>query len=348
MKILLFLGIAFFTLVLFSGCVETVKDECSADTDCNDGEISTQDKCEGTPKKCSNVPITSCVTGDDYCPQNCDFVNDEDCEMCPEAKGTKSKNQCIIDLAREKADPSICEFYTPMTLGTFEIHYTKGFCYYHYATAQTDTVICDQLADKIEMAKSADAKQLSKEETVNICKQTIIDNSADETVDQQNFDRAVDEKDESYCGKIVDSFNRKLCYARLAEVKNDLTLCEKTIAPESCKLDVLEITKNIADCTEITDTDLKTMCFAILTPDMDKCEEIGSDPLTTPVTTYNPRKECFLRYAELNEDKMACYKLSLMKDVCLYGVAEKKKDRSICEEIASEFWREGCIEKTGG
>jgi len=69
--------------------VEIAKDECSSDTNCDDSNFSTKDICEGDPKKCSNIKITTCEIGDKYCPEECTYENDKD---CPEP------DQCLIDL----------------------------------------------------------------------------------------------------------------------------------------------------------------------------------------------------------------------------------------------------------
>ncbi|MBI2522823.1 hypothetical protein HYW19_00365 [Candidatus Woesearchaeota archaeon] len=54
-------------------------DECFDDADCNDNEFATRDLCSGTPKKCSNTPITDCINNDNYCPRGCAYETDKDC-----------------------------------------------------------------------------------------------------------------------------------------------------------------------------------------------------------------------------------------------------------------------------
>ncbi|HII71441.1 TPA: hypothetical protein HA265_01670, partial [Candidatus Woesearchaeota archaeon] len=67
-------------------CIGAEKDECSGNADCDDDDVSTSDTCSGTPKKCEHAPITDCVSGDDYCPPGCTYVNDGDCEQIIEAE----------------------------------------------------------------------------------------------------------------------------------------------------------------------------------------------------------------------------------------------------------------------
>lgn len=53
---------------------------CTTSADCDDGKVSTNDMCLGSPdKKCVNIPITSCMPGDGYCPDGCTAENDDDC-----------------------------------------------------------------------------------------------------------------------------------------------------------------------------------------------------------------------------------------------------------------------------
>ncbi len=56
-------------------------DTCSVDTDCDDADVSTADTCLVTscPAVCDNTPITTCTSGDSYCPTGCDFSTDTDC-----------------------------------------------------------------------------------------------------------------------------------------------------------------------------------------------------------------------------------------------------------------------------
>ncbi|MBW2990998.1 hypothetical protein KY348_04815 [Candidatus Woesearchaeota archaeon] len=64
-----------------SSCSNVLADECTSNSDCDDNDVSTEDVCSGTPKKCSNTRITECISGDDYCPSNCDYNDDDDCEI---------------------------------------------------------------------------------------------------------------------------------------------------------------------------------------------------------------------------------------------------------------------------
>ncbi len=67
---------------LNASCSYVMPDECTTSFECDDNNVSTLDICSGTPKTCSNTLITECTGGDDYCPLNCTYEDDEDCDEC--------------------------------------------------------------------------------------------------------------------------------------------------------------------------------------------------------------------------------------------------------------------------
>ena len=62
-------------------CTHESVNECESDADCDDNNHSTRDSCSvGKPHECMNIPIIECEDGDDYCPEECNYKNDDDCE----------------------------------------------------------------------------------------------------------------------------------------------------------------------------------------------------------------------------------------------------------------------------
>lgn len=53
--------------------------ECLANSDCDDDNSSTQDICLVSTKKCSHDWIDECDDDDNYCPEDCNYTNDDDC-----------------------------------------------------------------------------------------------------------------------------------------------------------------------------------------------------------------------------------------------------------------------------
>ncbi len=57
--------------------------ECWSDEDCEDNNPSTTEYCTGSfPKTCYYVRTKLCINDDTYCPSNCTFDNDNDCDEC--------------------------------------------------------------------------------------------------------------------------------------------------------------------------------------------------------------------------------------------------------------------------
>ncbi len=71
--------------------------ECSDDSECDDNNTITKDICSGQPKKCSNTNITECLSGDNYCPDNCTFTLDTDCDECLTNEECNDNNPCTYD-----------------------------------------------------------------------------------------------------------------------------------------------------------------------------------------------------------------------------------------------------------
>ncbi|MDD5086587.1 MAG: hypothetical protein PHV16_02445 [Candidatus Nanoarchaeia archaeon] len=89
--------------------LQSQEDQCQEDSDCEDGHDSTRDFCSGSPKKCSNIKIEECITGDNYCPPNCRYEEDKDCpdpDQCSEDLDCDDKNACTEDLC--EGEPREC------------------------------------------------------------------------------------------------------------------------------------------------------------------------------------------------------------------------------------------------
>jgi len=89
--------------------LQNQEDQCQEDSDCDDGDDSTRDVCSGSPKKCSNIKIEDCVTGDNYCPPNCKYEEDNDCldpDQCSKDSDCEDNNACTKNLC--EGEPKKC------------------------------------------------------------------------------------------------------------------------------------------------------------------------------------------------------------------------------------------------
>ncbi len=61
-------------------CINEDLNECAKDADCDDSDASTEDTCTSSmPRKCLHMEISDCIDEDFYCPEGCNYKNDEDC-----------------------------------------------------------------------------------------------------------------------------------------------------------------------------------------------------------------------------------------------------------------------------
>ena len=96
-------------------------DSCFSELDCDDGLVSTIDKCEGTPRTCSHGRITECRGGDNFCPSNCTADLDGDCvRQCTSNDDCSDENILTEDICYglikvctfkplDKKEAGICE-----------------------------------------------------------------------------------------------------------------------------------------------------------------------------------------------------------------------------------------------
>ena len=78
---------------------ETIAAEtrCLNDSDCDDDNFITKDTCNITVRRCFHTPIVDCISGDDYCPVNCTFKSDPDCDECLDDEDCDDNHACTSD-----------------------------------------------------------------------------------------------------------------------------------------------------------------------------------------------------------------------------------------------------------
>ena len=87
-------------------------DKCLTNADCLDEDNSTTDLCIGTPKFCYHETITQCKNNDKYCPSNCNFQKDNDCEkkdLCATDVECDDNSMATIDQCQ--GIPKICVYF---------------------------------------------------------------------------------------------------------------------------------------------------------------------------------------------------------------------------------------------
>lgn len=86
--------------------------ECNNDSDCNDTRASTKDVCMGSPKKCRFIQITECISGDGFCPGNCNFTMDKDCHECMLPEHCNDDNACTEDFCKGSPKRCVHNYYS--------------------------------------------------------------------------------------------------------------------------------------------------------------------------------------------------------------------------------------------
>ncbi|MCD6414791.1 MAG: hypothetical protein J7L23_04170 [Candidatus Diapherotrites archaeon] len=70
---------------------------CSSDSDCDDGNPCTEDKCNNKTS-CLHTAVSKCKSGDGCCPSGCNYIIDKDCRQCKSSSDCNDNNDCTIDL----------------------------------------------------------------------------------------------------------------------------------------------------------------------------------------------------------------------------------------------------------
>ena len=94
-----------------NNCAPKEKNKCFKDNDCDDKLNSTKDSCTGKPKECQNIPITECISWDNYCPQSCTYENDAECPT-PEQiinASIEAKENMTLNITGEQQPPEIVQ-----------------------------------------------------------------------------------------------------------------------------------------------------------------------------------------------------------------------------------------------
>lgn len=105
-----------------SACSNPSVDECTTNLDCDDKKDSTNDICAEIPRKCFNVEITNCISGDNYCPSGCTHKNDRDCEI----KETDCGSSTITFEVQENVDNFDCFIEASEICEIAKLEYTTG------------------------------------------------------------------------------------------------------------------------------------------------------------------------------------------------------------------------------
>jgi hypothetical protein len=111
---------------------------CNNNSNCNDNLNSTRDICSGTPKICSHVNITECLSNDSYCPVNCTYINDTDCPRIITFTSCGTNLDCFIDAGNRFAMANVTNTTTMNNSG---MNITAKTTYYEIKGNESANII---------------------------------------------------------------------------------------------------------------------------------------------------------------------------------------------------------------
>jgi len=270
---------------------------------------------------------------------NTNAKNDEKCEKY--SRGF-SRDQCYLDLAKDKKDISYCN--------NIDNQNSKGICYSNIAVSKNNLDICNSLTtDKAKYTCYKEYAQSKKD--ISICDK-IQENSIKEDC---YLEVASEGEYISLCDKLSDDFSKVMCQM---EVVENIAKKEKDIYLSLCQRIDLEASR--ANCYRVA---------AILKKDPSICDNITgeaekenkawcySDSISTrehlPYCEKMPndfyRYTCYAKVAVNSKDVTLCEKISDLKysgvkDNCYLKIAQETKNSSLCQKITDPETKDECLQ----
>lgn len=179
---------------------------------------------------------------------------------------------------------------------------------------------------------------------------------------QCSAERAISEKDESYCNKL-DDVSRQTCYHQFAIATNQHTFCEKGNNPKNCYRDIAIASNNADLCNNAGDFQEQSSCYYVIAhqsnvPEFcekagdhrNKCykfiaEQIDDADLCRKIEPNTQwYSDCYRSVAIKTNNALLCAQL-IDPTWCYYDIAVAAEDLAICESIERESIRKACSAK---
>jgi len=166
------------------------------------------------------------------------------------------------------------------------------------------------------LCDSQQTKQLSTEEELSVCSgMPLVQGASLENTCIIGI--AAKHKDSSLCSKINQD-QRVLCYALVAETKNDPKTCVDAGSSEDQCLDqYARDKKDVTACDSIKEIGYKDSCYYNLS------NQLGDAALCDNIKVID------------------------QKDSCYYGIAQRFRDTSYCEKITNATTKQNCQQIMG-
>lgn len=241
------------------------------------------------------------------------------CEVMPDS----IKNDCYINLAIKKEEPSFCEKIDIRMVPNYDVLRfirLKNSCYSAIATKKRDTKICDLIVDykkQIEECIALSSNKLSQCESLNL-------------QEHKEICQAINKNEISLCEKLIDPgypYYSTLCYATISKQRKDPSICER-----------------------IGDEEVQFGCYIELAKELEMpslCEKLPETYMETPDIMISPRGWCYhevgSRLMVTNDLLPLCEKLG-NPEWCITSAAVNKLDESICKVLCDNPEEGSCYE----
>tara|TARA_Y100000310_G_scaffold343333_1_gene450476 strand:- start:1212 stop:1895 length:684 start_codon:yes stop_codon:yes gene_type:complete len=180
---------------------------------------------------------------------NCVSLEDsqrEDCYLnqlkCSKITSVALRDSCVAQLALVKSDVDVCDlisrdntkgfcqFQLINVTGTatdcknIENTFWSGNCHLNFALSDNDVRLCGTL--------SGNQKNLCFEQIAFATNDYFVCHALPD-IDEARciYEIAKEIKDEKACDELKGTLHKSACYSRIAQLKEDVTLCEKVITP---------------------------------------------------------------------------------------------------------------------
>lgn len=218
---------------------------------------------------------------------------------CEKIANIDMKDGCYSGIAIETKDAGLCEKIINNAL--------KNTC---YATVTRDVNICEKITEPYHLIEYLRGN----------CYEGV----------------AIETKDSGLCEKIGEKAIKDVCFLKVALEAKDVSVCEKITdqirfqaSKDMCFSKIAIETKDISLCEKMGDDLKKSICYALVTNNANRCDRDD---------------RCYFRVAIETKDSNLCIKItnSNIQDQCYMNIARDTKDSSLCKKISGSSWKEDC------
>jgi len=295
-------------------------------------------------------------------------------EDCNEYKTQEAKNACLVNLAVEKKDISICkqgpqncpivvwmEFPEESVCMNVENPRARDQCYSHVAAAKMNAGICRQVSD-----------QETKDSCIYVASRLLQDTSSCHEISNvsardQCLSIYTENKSIEVCNAISDSDLRADCTLDIAARKKDYRLCNATAGKsrDMCYKSIAALNGDIEKCKLILSPEIRDLCISLSArseEDFKLCSGFnnilkgqcasniagasGKIGICSSIESAKFRDYCIKDSARLLKEGSHCKLISnsTIKDECYRGLAVYTKNDDFCSSISSEDAGKICMD----